>query len=140
MITVQLKGAEELKKIDVEVYTKNEMKSIVKTIEDDITKNLLNERVVSEDIGGTYGAPLPLSPRYLAWKIRNGKPKNIFRKEQLLIKSVKSKRNSDFNYTIFINGEANDYAEHVNAKRKFFGISKNIIDFIEKSFRSKKVA
>lgn len=140
MISIKLKGTEELKKLDVEMISKNYMKSLVKTIQDDITKNITDERVVSENIGGSYGAPKPLTQNYLNWKIRHGKPKNIFRKDLNLIKSIKAKKNSEFNYTIYVSGKANNYAEYVNEPRKFFGISKTIIEQIEKSFKMLKVA
>jgi len=139
MIDIKLKGTEEINKIDAETYSKNHFKSIIETIRLDIERNIEQERITTSDIGGSYGTPKPLTLKYLNWKIKHGKPRNIFRKDLNLIKSVKIKKNSDFNYTIFIGGIADKYASFVNEKRKFFGISKSIIDFIENDFKMKKV-
>ncbi len=137
MITISLKGGE--KKIDLEKATKNHLKYVVDTIRDDIEQNLLTERIVTEDFSGNYGIPKPLSEKYLKWKISHGKPRNIFQKELNLIKSVQSKKNNDYSYTIRIGGKAKQYAGYVNDKRKFFGVSKQILDKLEKEFKNLKV-
>ena len=139
MIQTKLIGAGKLKDIDINLFFNNQIKNIVKMIQDDITKNITDERIVTEDIGGAYADPAALSKKYKEWKVRKGYPPNIFRMKERLLKSVKNKKVSNGVYRIYISGKANDYAEHVNEKRKFFGISKNIIDDIEKYFKISKL-
>lgn len=140
MISYKITGEREIGKINVEAFIKNEFKTITKAIKDDITENLLNERIVTKDIEGAYAKPEALSTQYRNWKIRKGYPINIFRQKEKLIKSVKSKRINDTFYQIFIGGKPDEYAHHVNKFRKFFGVSKNIVEQIEREFKSKKVA
>lgn len=140
MISIKLKGTEQIKKLDIPLFFSEQLKSISKTIEEDITDNITNERVVTKDISGNYARPKPLDPKYLQWKVKKGYPKSIFQMKGNLIKSIKSKKISNNSYRIFISGKANEYSEYVNEIRKFFGISKTIIEQIVREFKSKKVA
>lgn len=137
MITIELK--DNSKKIDLELATQKHLKSIVEVIKDDITKNLTSERTVTSEFYGAYGAPKPLSSKYLKWKVQKGYPKNIYQMQGNLIKSVQSKKNNEYSYTIKIGGKANKYAGYVNNIRRFFGISKSILDKLENDFKKLKL-
>jgi len=137
---LQIKIKETSEKLNIENVTAKFFKSLVSTIAEDITGNMEKERVVSQDIGGVYGKPKPLNADYRAWKIKNGLSGRIFRKEEEMINSVQIKRNGNFNSTIYVGGVADSYASYVNEKRKFFGISKKIINDIEEQFNKLKIA
>ena len=139
MITYRVSGIEEIGKIDINAFMAGEMKSIANIIRDDITKNLTDERVLTQEIEGDYAKPKALSDLYLKFKRRKGYPPNIFRQKERLIKSVRSKKINDYHYQIYIGGDANNYAEYVNKQRLFMGVSKSIIEQIKKDFASKKI-
>jgi len=136
---ITIKYNDTIKEINLDGITSKFLKEITQDIADDITTNLEKERVVTTDIGGTYNKAKAIDPKYRAWKIRNGLSGNIFRKEENLINEVTVK-NSNLSYKVFIKGESEGYAEYVNDKRKFFGISKDVLNSITEKFKNLKIA
>lgn len=139
MITI--KGNFQNKNIDVERYADDYLKKIAHTIADDLRKNLEQQRVVSAEIGGDYGTPAPLSAQYKIWKQRVLGYTDIFKgKELKLIQSVRARRAGKMSWKINIGlKERETIAEYVNRKRRFWGISKDIIEKIQKEFKAQNV-
>ena len=137
---LELKLKEDNKIVNLENVTSRMLKEIAIMISEDITGNMERERVVSQNIGGDYQPAPPIDPDYVEWKKRQGFSPRIFRKEENMINEVKFKRSGSLSYKIFMEGVSENYASYVNNKRKFFGISKYIIEQIESKFKKMKLA
>ena len=138
---IEIKGRFEGKNLNIEKFADNYLKTIADIISEDLRKNLEEQRVVSSEISGSYGMPAPLNPKYKAWKQRVLGYTDIFKgKELKLIKSVRARRAGKLHWKINIGiKERETIAEYVNRKRQFWGISKDIIEQIEKDFKAVKI-
>lgn len=64
----------------------------------------------------------PLKKEYRDWKIKQGKPAEIFQKEGVLVRSVKKKRISKTAYRVFIDPKREKVMAYLQAQgRKAFG-------------------
>ena len=146
MISIKLKttGLD----VDIEDITSGYLKNITDMIADDIQENLSSQRVVTSELGGNYAAPARLSPSYLTIKRKSYPSTDVFKgKELRLINSIKVKRIGKLSHRIYIGDKKREnIAEWINygtarmPERMFFGVSRDILDRIEKEFNLKKIA
>ena len=116
---LQIKLKDNSKEINLENITNKMLKEIAIMVSEDITSNIENERIVSQDIGGDYKPAPPINADYRAWKIKNGLSGRIFRKEENMINEVNYRKSGNLSYKVFTKGVSDAYASFVNEKRKF---------------------
>ena len=144
MLEVKIKNTNA--KIDVYAYTEKKLREFTKGAADSITDNLINSRVVTNEVGGSYADPSPLSQKYKAYKQKNYGYSNIFwGRTKKLLKSVKFKKVGKLHYRIYIASDRGEVAEYINngtdkmPARKFFGISDETIKNFQDEFGKERL-